>query len=133
MRAILLALLLLSACKSSGAAADAKGAIKLTPVAGGFSQPTDLQFVPGTDGLLLVLEKEGRGAWVELQGGRKGTFVELPVSTRSEMGLLGLAFHPDFAKNRRIYLNYTVRSDGGHESRISEFVLPAGDPIGTAR
>jgi len=132
MRHALAALLLLAACRSGGAA-EPRGTIALTRVAGGFSQPTDLQFVPGQPSLLLVLEKEGRGRWVDLASGRSGTFLELEVSTRSEMGLLGLAFHPGFENNRRIYVDYTVATDGGWESRIAELVLPAGDPLGVAR
>jgi glucose/arabinose dehydrogenase len=134
----LAALLLVVACKSSNAAseephANPRGGLRLTPVAKGFRQPTDLQFAPGRPRLLLVLQKEGVGAWVDLDSGRRGKFLELDVSTASELGLLGLAFHPRFQENRRIYVNYTVPSGRGNTTRISEFVLPEGDPIGVAR
>lgn len=130
-RLVPLALLLaLCACRSSDATEE--GAPRLAVVASGFPKATDLQFVPGQDKVLLVLQQEGRGSWVDLQSGKSDTFLDLPVSTGSELGLLGLAFHPRFADNRRIYVNYTVRADGGNESHISEFTLPAGTPVGAA-
>ncbi|WP_373049535.1 PQQ-dependent sugar dehydrogenase [Vulgatibacter sp.] len=132
---LLVPFLAAAGCKSSNASNSGQQRdLRLTIVASGFSQPTDLQFVPGAPDLLLVLQKEGTAAWVDLVSGRKGTILELQVSTASELGLLGLAFHPDFARNRKIYVNYTVRAQrGGNESRISEFVLPAGEPLGRAR
>ena len=39
-----------------------------------------------------------------------------------EMGLLGMAFHPDFATNGFVYLSYTTTlSDGSFQSNISRF------------
>ena len=39
-----------------------------------------------------------------------------------ERGLLGLAFHPDYATNRRLYLYYWVRGGGGC-TRVSELTV----------
>lgn len=119
--------LLALCCTEKTGAAEASG-IRLTPVAKGFPQATDLQFVPGTDGLLVVLQKQGKASFVDLATGKRGTILELPVATRSEQGLLGLAFHPQFVTNRKIYVNYTT----SEETRISELTLPAGDPLGRA-
>ena len=41
-----------------------------------------------------------------------------PVSTGNEQGLLGLAFHPDFATNGRYFVDYT-NADGN--TRVVEF------------
>jgi len=50
-----------------------------------------------------------------------------------ERGLLGLAFHPEFAENRRFFVYYSAPLRAGaprgwdHTSRISEFAVSAGD------
>jgi len=47
------------------------------------------------------------------------------VAFGGELGLLGLAFHPNFASNHRVYLSYTTGS-GPHVSRISQFTSTDG-------
>jgi glucose/arabinose dehydrogenase len=42
------------------------------------------------------------------------------VDNGGEMGLLGMAFHPNFPTDPRIFLSYT-NADAGRVSRISEF------------
>ncbi len=65
------------------------------------------------------------------------TFMTIPgpLSHEGERGLLGLAFHPDFANNGLFYVNYTAGS--GHPSGaatgdtvISEFQIDAGTGLG---
>jgi glucose/arabinose dehydrogenase len=57
---------------------------------------------------------------VRLHGGRRAVALDLTaeVRTGSEQGLLGLAFHPDFASDRRIYLHY---SDRVGDTRVAEY------------
>ena len=43
--------------------------VTLQPVATGLVQPTDIQFVPGQDALMIVLEKVGRARWYDLAPG----------------------------------------------------------------
>ncbi len=73
-------------------------------------QPTDIQFHP-VDGRLVVLEKSGALRWFDLDQGSEGTWATLDVITESEQGLLGLAWHPDFAENGLFYLNYVERGN----------------------
>ena len=48
------------------------------------------------------------------------------VSRRgNEEGLIGLAFHPEFKKNRRFYVHYSVAGD--KLGRLSEFLAQEGD------
>jgi len=47
-------------------------------------------------------------------------------SSGSERGLLGLAFHPQYATNRRFFVYYTRNSDGAIE--IAEYAASTGDP-----
>ena len=44
------------------------------------------------------------------------------VTSGGEMGLLGMAFHPDFPADRRVFLSYTFRVGSQLESRISSFL-----------
>jgi uncharacterized repeat protein (TIGR03806 family) len=46
-----------------------------------------------------------------------------------ENGLLGLAFHPNYASNGYFYVAYTVRINGGsYYQRVSRFKVSTGDP-----
>jgi glucose/arabinose dehydrogenase len=67
----------------------------------------------GTDRFFIV-EQTGRiKIWVPGSGVRSTPFLSLvgEVSLAFERGLLGLAFHPDYETNRRLYVYFT-RSDG---------------------
>jgi glucose/arabinose dehydrogenase len=48
------------------------------------------------------------------------------VSAGGEMGLLGLAFHPDYENNGYLYVNYTVSSP--RKTRISRFQVSSENP-----
>ncbi|MCH2107114.1 MAG: PQQ-dependent sugar dehydrogenase, partial [Planctomycetes bacterium] len=43
----------------------------------------------------------------------------------NEEGLIGFAFHPDYKKNRRFYVHYSV--EGDKLGRLSEFLAEEGD------
>jgi glucose/arabinose dehydrogenase len=47
------------------------------------------------------------------------------ISSGSERGLLGLAFHPDFPSDPRVFVNYT---DTNGDTRVSSFALDPADP-----
>ena len=53
--------------------------------------------------------------------------IENKVTAGGEMGLLGMAFHPDYKKNGYFYLNYT-RTRNGLETVISRFSASKTDP-----
>jgi glucose/arabinose dehydrogenase len=48
------------------------------------------------------------------------------IAFRGEAGLLGMAFHPAFPKDQRVYLFYSHDGANGLESHLSEFMLAAG-------
>jgi glucose/arabinose dehydrogenase len=85
-------------------------------VATGFNRPTWVGVAPGDPRALWVLEQPGRV--VRLHRGRRTTVVQVDVTVGAEQGLLGLAFHPDFATNRRLFLNWT---DEHGDTRVAEF------------
>lgn len=82
------------------------------------------------DSRLFLVEQPGR-IWVYKPGvGRLTTpFLDIsgPVDdSGNEMGLLGLAFHPNYTANGYFYVNYTVASP--RRTRVSRFQVSAGNP-----
>jgi glucose/arabinose dehydrogenase len=87
-------------------------------VASGFNRPTWVGVAPGDPRSLWVLEQPGRV--VRLRGKHRTTVLDLTgrVTVGAEQGLLGIAFHPDFATNRTLYLHW---SDEHGDTRVAEF------------
>ena len=73
-----------------------------------FEQPV-LALSPPGDDRLYVVDQPGRIWVVDLESESVGLFVDLTADVvfGGERGLLGLAFHPDFAANGRFFVNYT--------------------------
>ncbi|WP_205624725.1 PQQ-dependent sugar dehydrogenase [Vulgatibacter incomptus] len=97
--------------------------VRAETVVSGLTVPWAIAFLP--DGAMLVTERIGRLRLVE-----KGELVEKPVMTVpyptggfGEGGLLGLALHPDFAKNRLFYVYYSFAKAGGIRNRVERFRL----------
>jgi glucose/arabinose dehydrogenase len=55
------------------------------------------------------------------------------VESGGEEGLLGIALHPQFASNRRYYVNYTRRVSGQLQSVIAEYTASILNPDTTDR
>jgi glucose/arabinose dehydrogenase len=88
--------------------------IRRTVVATGFANPVDIVAAPGDATRLFIVEQGGLIRII-----RDGAIVPTPfldVSSKTtgggESGLLGLAFHPNYATNRRLFVYYTRTSDG---------------------
>ncbi len=96
--------------------------LALEPVATGLSGPM-LVTAPSGDGRVFIPERTG--AIRILEGGliKLEPFLTVGgVSTCGEGGLLGLAFHPDYASNGRFFVHYTASRGGGLiESRVVEY------------
>ncbi len=88
---------------------------------GGFDRPLDIQNAGDGSGRLFIVEQGGLIRILQ-----NGVLLETPfldISERltdkgNEQGLLGLAFHPDFANNGFFYVNYTER---GGDTVIARF------------
>jgi glucose/arabinose dehydrogenase len=81
---------------------------------------------------LFVIEQDGRIMVVEDGAVRSEPFLDIVSqvdSGGSEQGLLGLAFHPDFAENGHFFVNYTRDPSGGGSdvTRVSRFSVSARD------
>ncbi len=80
---------------------------------------------PAGDDRIFVVEK--RGIVKVVEKGVVGTFLSITtkVSTGSEQGLLGFAFHPDYATNGTFFLDYT---DTFGDTVVSRWQVSASDP-----
>jgi len=101
-------------------------ALGLEVVAVGLAAPLDVTNAGDGSGRLFVVEQAGRIRIV-----RDGQLVERPlvdisdrISSGGERGLLGLAFHPDFPADPRLFVNYT---DLEGDTVIAEYAVGA-DP-----
>jgi len=84
--------------------------LRAAEVANGFDHPLFLCTAPG-DPRLFVVEQPGRIRWIEGARPSPAVFLDVHdlVSYGGERGLLGLAFHPQYAANGWFYVNYTDR------------------------
>lgn len=71
---------------------------------------------PPADPRLFVVEQTGRIRILVDGKLTEAPFLDLSgsVSSGGEQGLLGLAFHPDYTKNGRFFVNYTDRDGDTH-------------------
>jgi glucose/arabinose dehydrogenase len=103
-------------------------AIELVPFASGIREPVGIvNACDGTD-RLFVLEKRGRITILQPDGTQlSDPFLDLTERTGSlgESGLLGLAFHPEYAENGRFFVYYTNEE---FDSVIAEYSVSADDP-----
>jgi glucose/arabinose dehydrogenase len=85
-----------------------------------FTRPIHVEEIPGKDSVFVVLEqysgqvlilRYANGAWT------KSVFDTVvftgTVTSNRELGLLGMAFHPNFSQNRKYYLIYTPNYTNG--------------------
>ncbi|MGH8509357.1 MAG: PQQ-dependent sugar dehydrogenase [Gammaproteobacteria bacterium] len=84
-------------------------AIQLQQIASGFSLPVLVTSARDGSNRLFVVEQGGK--ILVLRNGRKRPTPFLNISKRvsrgGEQGLLSVAFHPKFRRNRKLYINYT--------------------------
>jgi glucose/arabinose dehydrogenase len=98
-----------------------------------FRRPVALLQAPGDPSRWFAVEKGGK-VWAfsnEAEASERQPFIDVSERTESqpsEAGLLGLAFHPDFARNGTVFLSYTAPGTGGAAlvSRISKFLSRDG-------
>jgi glucose/arabinose dehydrogenase len=102
--------------------------LRLETLTGDVRQPTAITTPPG-DERLFIVERFGVILWMdanrELQDAPFLDLTDRVLAGGIEQGLLGLAFHPDYANNGRFYVYYT---DQGGRRQVSEFQRSVSDP-----
>lgn len=108
--------------------------ITILPI-GGFNRPVYATHAPGDTTRLFVCEQNA--ADIEILDLNTNTKLATPfldltglVSTGGERGLLGMAFHPDYANNGYFYVNYTVSGSGA--TRIARYQVSANPNLADA-
>ncbi len=92
---------------------------------GALTAPTAMRFAP--DGRLFVAEQGGALRIIDSNGVLlPNPFLTVTTTTTGERGLLGLAFHPNFASNGYVYVYYTVPAP--LHNRVSRFQASSTDP-----
>ncbi|MFA5683986.1 MAG: PQQ-dependent sugar dehydrogenase [Lysobacteraceae bacterium] len=126
-----------TALPADPAAAQLPPDLRLETVQGGFSDITTLRFPDDGSERMFVVEQGGRIKIFDDGNTLATPFLRLCISTGAgcyvpsggftssgERGLLGLAFHPQFASNRQLYLNYT---NGSGHTVIARVQASAGN------
>jgi len=122
--------------------------LEIRRLASGFAAPVGFEPLPGRPGEWVVVDQNGQ-CWL-YDGSEISQRPFLDVRDRmvglndsyDERGLLGLAFHPDFETNGRLYVRYSAPrrtgtpSNYSHTFVLSEFTMDpgaAGVPLDSER
>ncbi len=119
---------------SAAAGSSAHGQISAQPFLTGFTFPVYATSPAGDFDRTFVVEKvvSGNGR-IRIHKASTGTVLATPfltvgpLRTGNEQGLLGLAFHPQFATNGKFYVYYTDAIRVG-DSVIAEYRVSADNP-----
>ncbi|RBL88720.1 PQQ-dependent sugar dehydrogenase [Chitinophaga flava] len=114
---------------------------RLVLVTDKFISPVNMAVPRDGTGRLFFCQKEGK-VWIVNKDGSQQPQPFLDVSADmvkinpayDERGLLGMAFHPNFKKNRKFYVYYSapvlnpVKKVLDHKSQLVEFIASAANP-----
>lgn len=94
------------------------GEISVDVIADGLARPWAIDFLP--DGRMIVTERGGRMRLVTPDGKKSAAIKGLPgVDVGGQGGLLDVAVHPDFAKNRLVYWSFSEAGKGGNSTAVA--------------
>jgi glucose/arabinose dehydrogenase len=104
---------------------SARHTLRLSTLGMGLVQPWSIAFLP--DGRLLLTERPGR-----LRVFANGKLDPKPlagvprVAATGQGGLLDVCLHPDFARNRVLYLSFSSPADNGNATTVARAELGDG-------
>jgi len=117
-----------------------QAAVRTILFSSGLARPVFVASPPGDAERVFVLEQHTGNIRIIKNGTLLPTaFLTVAgVTTGHEQGLLGLAFHPQYASNQRLYVYYTTSGGGpAGQSIVAEYQASTADPdladTGTAR
>ena len=115
----------------------ALGANQLTvvKVTGGLSSPVGVTHAGDGSGRLFVVQQGGRVRVVKNRQLQSGSFLDVSslVLFGGERGLLGLAFHPQFATNGYVYIYYTAKNTDITVARLTANAGRTAAPLSTLK
>jgi glucose/arabinose dehydrogenase len=125
----MIAALLAAAAAFAPSSAD-RQQLSLRPLAQGLRPLTAIASTPAEPRRLYAVEQSGRIVYF-VSGRLRGTFIDLRsrITSGGEQGLLSLAFHPDYKRNHRFYVDYT---DTSGNTRVVEFRSRNGRAIASS-
>ena len=100
-------------------------------VVNGLARPVQVCSIPGDYDRIFIVEQRsgstGRVRIFNLDSGQMNStaYLTQSVSTSSEQGLLGMAFHPNYDQNGYVYINYTATNGS---TVIKRFTRSASNP-----
>ena len=107
-------------------------ALSSTRIVSGLARPVQVTHAPGDTGRIFIVEQRSGSTGririynLDTETLNSTAFLSLTVSTSSEQGLLGLAFHPNYAQNGYFYVNYTA-SNG--DTTIKRYTVSSNPDI----
>ncbi len=103
-------------------------ALELQSVVTGLSSPVYVTSAKEGTNRLFLLERAGIIKVLQPGSTTPTVFLDITskvLSSGGEQGLLGLAFHPQFAVNRRFFVDYTRKTDGA--TVVAEYAASVAD------
>ena len=118
---------------TSAALAQDFSQLGLVEIASGLNQPIAVVNAGDAGDRLFIIEQAGVIRIYNAGSGSVNATPFLDISAlvdnqRNEQGLLGLAFHPDYASNGHFYVNYTRAGPGSDLTVIARYTVSAGNP-----
>jgi len=104
--------------------------VELVQIADGLIDPINVASAPDGSGRLFVLERVGFIRIIQDGEVLEEPFLDISEEVKTdflEQGLLGLAFHPDYANNGRFFIYYSDYSTNGALT-LAEYAVSADDP-----
>ena len=114
---------------AAAAPAGAQQPLDLEPIATNLNAPVQVTFAPGDDASrVFIVTQFGRIRIVENDQILPASFLDInsKLTFSGEQGLLGMAFHPDYAQNGFFYVNYSDNTGG--DTVIERYSVDPNNP-----